>query len=94
MSIVKDAVQSVMKKAVELAPDASPIIVEAVSGRAMTLVPRDVFLATPGYRESTRWVVGGIPKRGGKVCRGTFSPRCFSTAGGRSPLLAGRPSAV
>jgi hypothetical protein len=50
--------------AFELAPDASPIVVEAVSGRAMALVPRDVFLATPGHRESTRWVVGGIPRRG------------------------------
>jgi hypothetical protein len=52
--------------AFELAPEASPIVVEAVCGRAMTLVPRDIFLATPGYRESTRWVVGGIP-RGGLV---------------------------
>jgi len=50
--------------AFQLAPGASPIAVEAVSGRAMTLVPRDIFLATPGHRESTRWVVGGIPKRG------------------------------
>ena len=30
----------------------------------MTLVPGDVFLATPGYRESTRWVVGRVPARG------------------------------
>jgi hypothetical protein len=30
----------------------------------MTLAPRDFFLATPGYRESTRWVVGGIPPGG------------------------------
>ena len=30
----------------------------------MTLVPGDVFLATPGYRESTRWVVGEVPDRG------------------------------
>jgi hypothetical protein len=30
----------------------------------MTLVPGDVFLATPGYRESTRWVVGGVPDGG------------------------------
>jgi len=47
-----------------LAADASPILVEAVSGRAMTLVPGDVFLGTPGNRESTRWVVGGIPAGG------------------------------
>src|SRR5579862_3406013 len=48
----------------ELGADASPIVVEAESGRAMTLVPGDRFLAAPGHRESTRWVVGGIPKRG------------------------------
>jgi hypothetical protein len=50
--------------AFELAPDASPILVEAVSGRAMTLARGDVFLGAPGYRESTRWVVGGIPDGG------------------------------
>jgi hypothetical protein len=44
--------------------DAAPIIVEAVSGRSMTIVPGDVFLATPGYRESVRWTVGGIPEGG------------------------------
>jgi Domain of unknown function (DUF1611_C) P-loop domain len=44
--------------------DAAPIIVEAVSGRSMTIVPGDVFLATPGYRESVRWTVGGIPAGG------------------------------
>jgi hypothetical protein len=38
-------------------------MVEAVSGRAMMLVPRDVFLGTPGYRLSTR-VAARIPKRG------------------------------
>jgi hypothetical protein len=48
----------------ELGPDASPLTVEAASGRLMTLVPGDVFLATTGYRESTRWVVGGIPDGG------------------------------
>src|ERR1700676_2776479 len=50
--------------AFEWAPEASPIEVEAVTGRAMILVPGDVFLATAGYRESTRWVVGGIPDGG------------------------------
>jgi hypothetical protein len=50
--------------AFKLAPETSPIIVEAVTGRSMTVVPGDVFLATPGYRESTRFAVGGIPKRG------------------------------
>ena len=74
--------------AFELAPDASPIVVEAVSGRAMTLVPRDVFLATPGHRESTRWVVGGIPKRG-------LIPRknywVLSESGVVGDLVAGTP---
>jgi hypothetical protein len=50
--------------AFELPADASPIVVEAVSGRSLMLVPGDLFLATPGYRESTRWVVGGIPAGG------------------------------
>jgi hypothetical protein len=48
----------------ELAANGVPITVEAVSGRAMTLVPGDRFLAAPGHRESTRWVVGGIPAGG------------------------------
>jgi hypothetical protein len=47
-----------------LLPDAAPLIVEACTGRAMTLAPGDVFLATPAYRESTRWVVGDIPAGG------------------------------
>src|SRR5262245_23026471 len=50
--------------AFRLAPDSSPIVVEAVSGRAMTLVPGDVFLGTPGHRESNRILVGGVPERG------------------------------
>jgi hypothetical protein len=74
--------------AFQLVSDASPIIVEAVSGRAMALVPRDVFLATPGHRESTRWVVGGIPKRG-------LSPRknywILSESGVVGNLVAGTP---
>lgn len=48
----------------KLGPNAAPIMVEAASGRFMTLVPGDVFLAAPGYRESTRWVVGEVPDRG------------------------------
>jgi hypothetical protein len=43
---------------------AAPIIVEDVSGRAMALLPGDVFLGTPGHRESTRWVVGHVPDSG------------------------------
>ena len=47
-----------------LGADARPVTLEAVSGRAMTLAPGDVFLGCPGYRESTRWVVGAIPEGG------------------------------
>jgi hypothetical protein len=50
--------------AFELAAEASPIAVEAVTGRAMMLAPGDVFLGTTGYRESTRWVVGRVPDGG------------------------------
>jgi hypothetical protein len=50
--------------AFELPAEASPIVVEDVSGRSLMLAPGDVFLATPGHRESTRWVVGGIPSGG------------------------------
>ncbi len=47
-----------------LANESSPIQVEDTFGRAMTLVPGDLFLGTTGYRKSTRWVVGGMPKGG------------------------------
>jgi hypothetical protein len=50
--------------AFKLAPDSPTIVVEDTFGRAMTLVPGDLFLGTTGYRESTRWVVGGTPKGG------------------------------
>jgi len=50
--------------AFELPAEASPIVVEDVSGRSLMLAPGDIFLATPGHRESTRWVVGGIPPGG------------------------------
>jgi len=48
----------------ELPPRAKSIVVESVCGRKMILAPGDVFLGTAGHRESTRWVVGGVPKRG------------------------------
>ncbi|MBI3515607.1 MAG: DUF1611 domain-containing protein [Proteobacteria bacterium] len=48
----------------QLGPSASPIVVESDVGRAMTIVAGDAFLAVPGHRESTRWVVGGIPDGG------------------------------
>jgi hypothetical protein len=44
--------------------DAASVIVEAVSGRSMAIVAGDTFLATPGYRESVRWTVGGVPEGG------------------------------
>ena len=50
--------------AFELGWNAAPIVVEDISGRSMILAPGDIFLGTPGYRESTRWAVGGIPQRG------------------------------
>lgn len=50
--------------AFELAGEASPIAVESATGRTMAIAPGDVFLATPGHRESTRWVSGVIPRGG------------------------------
>jgi hypothetical protein len=50
--------------AFELPAEAPPIVVEDVSGRSLMLAPGDIFLATPGHRESTRWVVGEIPTGG------------------------------
>jgi hypothetical protein len=48
----------------ELPAAAPPIIIESVTGRALTLAPGDRFLGTAGYRESTRWVVGSMPEGG------------------------------
>jgi hypothetical protein len=48
----------------ELADEAAPIVLESETGRGMALVPGDFFLGTPGYRESTRWVVGCVPSGG------------------------------
>ena len=48
----------------QLAEDGSPIALEAPSGRVQTVVPGEYFLATPGFRESTRWVVGQVPDGG------------------------------
>src|SRR5262249_369108 len=50
--------------AFQLAKTSSTIFVEAVSGRLQALLPGDVFLATPGHRESNIVLVGGIPKGG------------------------------
>jgi hypothetical protein len=50
--------------AFELPRDAFPITVESPTGRMMTIAPGDAFLATPGYREARRSVVGSIPAGG------------------------------
>jgi hypothetical protein len=50
--------------AFELPRDASPITVESPTGRMMAIAPGDTFLATPGYLESRRMAVGGIPAGG------------------------------
>jgi hypothetical protein len=68
----------------------SPVVVEAASGRPMTLVSDDVFLATPGYRESTRWVVGGIPE-GGLVPGGDYW--VLSDSGVIGDLVSDSPTA-
>ena len=51
----------------ELAFDAAALDIEAVTGRALVIAPGDRFLATAGYRESTRWVVGHHAADGGLV---------------------------
>ncbi|MEO8321299.1 MAG: hypothetical protein ABI561_23580 [Bradyrhizobium sp.] len=48
----------------ELPEEAAPIVLESETGRGMALAPGDFFLGTPGYRESTRWVVGCVPPGG------------------------------
>jgi hypothetical protein len=50
--------------AFELARDTSPITVESPTGRMMAIAPGDIFLATPGYRQSTKWVDGTLPADG------------------------------
>ena len=50
--------------AFELPRDAAAVRVEAPTGRMMEIAPGDVFLATPGDRESTRWVSGRVPAGG------------------------------
>ena len=50
--------------AFELPQHGFAITVEEPGGRAMTIAPGDTFLGTPGYRESTRWVSGGLPAGG------------------------------
>jgi hypothetical protein len=50
--------------AFKLPSDAVSITLESPTGRMMTIAPGDVFLATPGYRESIRWASGRIPAGG------------------------------
>ena len=50
--------------AFELPADSAPITVESPTGRMMAIAPRDVFLATPGWLQSRRMAVGGIPADG------------------------------
>jgi hypothetical protein len=50
--------------AFELPIDELPLMVEAPTGRVMAIVPGDAFLATPGHRQSTKWVDGKIPAGG------------------------------
>jgi hypothetical protein len=57
--------------AFELPPDAAPITVESPSGRMMVIAPGDIFLGTPGYLETRRLTVGGIPA-GGLVPGGDY----------------------
>ncbi|HUN44232.1 MAG TPA: hypothetical protein VMU81_28405 [Acetobacteraceae bacterium] len=50
--------------AFELAIDAAPFMIESAIGRTMAIAPGDTFLATPGYRQSTKWVDGTVPADG------------------------------
>jgi hypothetical protein len=57
--------------AFELPRNASPITVEAPTGRMMAIAPGDIFLAAPGYRAARRWAAGSIPA-GGLVPGGDY----------------------
>jgi hypothetical protein len=57
--------------AFELPPDSVPITVESPAGRMTAIAPGDAFLATPGYLETRRMAVGGIPA-GGLVPGGDY----------------------
>jgi hypothetical protein len=50
--------------AFELPLDSAPITVESTVGRMMVVVPGDVFLGTPGWLQTRRMAVGGIPAGG------------------------------
>lgn len=76
--------------AFQLASKSPPVLVEAVTGRLQTLLPGDVFLATPGHRESNIVLVGGIPK-GGLVPGKTYW--LLSESGVVGELMTGTPLA-
>jgi hypothetical protein len=50
--------------AFELPRGERPITVEATTGRMMEIAPGDVFLAAPGWLQTRRMAVGGIPAGG------------------------------
>lgn len=50
--------------AFELPQDAAPIVVESTVGRFMAIAPGDRFLGTPGWLQTRRMAVGGIPPGG------------------------------
>jgi hypothetical protein len=57
--------------AFELPRDASPIMVESATGRMMAIAPGEAFLGTPGWLQTRRMAVGGIPA-GGLVPGGDY----------------------
>jgi hypothetical protein len=63
--------------AFELPPDSLPITVESPAGRLMAIAPGDAFLATPGWLETRRRAVGGIPA-GGLVPGVVYWMLCYS----------------
>src|SRR5262245_1811767 len=50
--------------AFQMGSESSTILVETVMGRMQTLLPGDMFLGTPGHRESNIVLVGGVPDGG------------------------------
>jgi hypothetical protein len=83
--------------AFELPSDAPPITAEAPTGRMMTIAPGDAFLATPGYRESTRWICGLIPAGGlvpGDYYRLLADCGVVGQASSGAPLEQGRSACV
>jgi hypothetical protein len=76
--------------AFQLASKSSTILVEAVMGRLQTVLPGDIFLATPGHRESNIVLVGGVPN-GGLIPGQTYW--VLSESGVVGELITGTPLA-